>query len=378
MIETAPEFKQVYEQSKREDLKALIDEHYDRLGLEGVDAEWVREAYEDAGVIDPEDDYTFFIPRQQPASTVEQISMTQVAQMLGDRLQEQGEIDSYSVAGAPLTDKMYGRNAEKRGYAMPVVATGEGLEPAQVADIQDGYSVGSHKTKYRGDAREVVEEVLEADPEASDLRELHDSLEDPIVQTRGDFTEIQRSMIEEMIAHGEEPEILGVEDSDSKIVGIKYDAEIGTYESLDDRRDITLTTEEAAEQGIMRPEVNYETLIFPSAVHTDIGYMLRGLENGKFRTENTDLLEEQVQEEGLAQFPFIDVSSEDGYDEEVSDEALDELNGTKFGSSSSLKCSGMLLNVYPSHRKRQEIRDREFQDDSFHDVTEQILNMTLR
>lgn len=378
MIGTAPEFEQVYEQSKREDVEALIDEHYDRLGLEGVDAEWVREAYEDAGVINSEDDYTFFIPRQQPASTVEQISMTQVAQMLGDQLQEQGEIDSYSVVGAPLTDKMYGRNAEKRGYAMPAVATEGGLTGAQVADIQDGYSVGSHETNYRGDAREVVDQVLGADPEASDLRELHDSLEDPIVQTRGDFSEIQRSMIEEMIAHGEEPEILGVEDSDGKIVGVKYDADTETYESLDDRRDITLTMDEAAEQGILRPEVSYETLIFPSAVHTDIGYMLRGLDNGKFRTENTDVLEEQVQDEGLAEFPFIDVSSEAGYDQEVSRGRMDELNGTKFGSSSSLKDSGMVLNVYPSNRKRQEIQAREFEQDSFEDITKQILNMALR
>lgn len=378
MIETGPEFQTLYEQSKTEDVEGLIDRHYDRLGLQGVDADWIREAYEDAGVMESGDDYTFVIPRQQPASTVEQISMAQVAEMLGGQLQEKGEIDSYGIAGAPLTDKMYGRNAEKRGYTMPVVASEGGLEPAQVADIQDGYSLGSHRINYRGDAREVVEEVLGADPGASDLREFHDSLGTPLVETQGDFTQVQRSMIDEMIAHGEEPEVLGVEDSDGKIVGVKYDAGTGTYESLDDRRDITLTMEEASEQGILRPEVNYETLVFPSAVHTDIGYMLRGLDNGKFRTENTDVLEEQVQKEGLVQFPFIDVSSEEGYDEEVSQETLDELNGTKFGSSSSLKDSGMVLNLYPSHRKRQQIRDREFEEESFEDVTEQILNMTLR
>lgn len=378
MIRTASEFEQVYEQSKQEDVEALIDQHYDNIGLEGVDAEWLREAYEDAGVIDSEDDYTFVIPRQQPASTVEQISMQEVATMLGDNLQEQGEIDSYSVVGAPLTDKMYGRNSEKRGYAMPVVSTEEGLWSTQVADIQDGYSVGSHEVNLRDNSDQIVEEMLGADPEASNLRELHDSLETPLVQTRGDFTEIQRSMIEQMIAHGQEPEVLGYEDADGKVVGMKYNPETETYESLDDRRDITLSREEASKEGILPPEVNYETIIFPSAVHQDVGYMLRGLDNGKFRTENTDELERQAHQEGLESFPFIDVSSGDDYHARVSGDVMEEINETRFGDSSSLKENGMVLNLYPSQQKREEIQSEEPRSESFEDVTEQILNMTLR
>ncbi|MFB6115146.1 MAG: hypothetical protein ABEK04_02555, partial [Candidatus Nanohalobium sp.] len=116
-------------------------------------------------------------------------------------------------------------------------------------------------------------------------------------------------MIDQMIAHGQEPEVLGYEDADGKIVGMKYDPETDTYESLDDRRDISLSMEQASQEGILPPEVNYETLVFPSAVHQDIGYMLRGLDNGKFRTENTDELERQAHQEGLESFPFIDVSS---------------------------------------------------------------------
>lgn len=378
MIRTASEFQQVYEQSKNEDLDALIDQHYDRLGLEGLDADWIREAYEEAGVIDSEDDYTFLIPRQQPASTVEQISMTQIAELLGDQLGEHQDFDSYSVVGAPLTDKMYGRNAEKRGYAMPVVASDEGLHGTQVADIQDGYSIGAHETNYRGDARELIEEVLGADSQVSDLRELHDSLEAPIVETRGDFTEIQRNMIEKMIAHGQEPEVLGAKDTDGKIVGVKYNAETERYESLDERRDISLSKSEASEHGILPPEVNYETIIFPSAVHNDIGYMLRGLDNGKFRTEHTDTLEQQVQNEGLEHFPFIDVSSDEGYEQLASDEDLDELNSTRFGNSSSLKESGMVLNLYPSQRKREKILSEDLEAKEFQDITEKILNITLK
>ncbi|AOV94647.1 hypothetical protein AQV86_01840 [Nanohaloarchaea archaeon SG9] len=378
MIGTAPEFEQLYEQSKTGDIEGLIDQHYDSLGLEDIDAQWIREAYEDAGVIDSEDDYTFLIPRQQPASTVEQISMAQVAEMLGDQLQEDGEIGEYSVVGAPLSDKMYGRNAEKRGYAMPVVATDEGLRQAQIADIRDGYSIGSHRINCGEGSQQVVDEELGGDPEASDLREMHDSLENPIVETRGDFTDIQRSMIEEMIDHGQEPEILGFEDSDGKIVGLKYDAETGRYESLDDRRDISLSMDEASKQGILTPETNYEALIFPSALHEEIGYMLRGLENGKFRTENTDELERQAELEGLDTFPFIDVSSRKGYDQAVPREVMKELKDTKFGRSSSLKNSGIAVNIYPSQRKRQEIKASNVEADRFQDVTEQILNMTLR
>lgn len=378
MIRTASEFEQVYEQSKQEDVEGLIDQHYDSLGLEDVDAEWLRDAYEDAGVIDSGDDYTFVIPRQQPTSTVEQISMQEVATMLGDELQEQGEIDSYSVVGAPLTDKMYGRNSEKRGYAMPVISTEDGMWETQVADIQDGYSVGSHEVNLRDNSERIVEEFLGADSESSNLRELHDSLDTPLVQTKGGFTEIQRSMIEQMIAHGEEPEVLGYEDVDGKVVGVKYDSETGTYESLDDRRDITLSMEDASQEGILPPEVNYESLIFPSAAHGEIGYMLRGLDNGKFRTGNTDELERQAHQEGLESFPFIDVSSEDDYHARVPREVIDELNETRFGSSSSLKKNGMVLNVYPSQDKREQIRSEEFDMDRFENVTEQILNMTLR
>lgn len=378
MIRKASEFEQVYEQSKQEDVEALIDQHYDNIGLEGLDAEWLREAYEDAGIIDSEEDYTFLIPRQQPTSTVEQISMEEVATMLGDGLEEQGEIGSYSVVGVPLTDKMYGRNSEKRGYAMPVVSTEEGLWSTQVTDIQDGYSVGSHEINMRDNSDQIIEEMLGADSEASNLRDLHDSLETPLVQTRGDFTEIQRDMIEQMIAHGQEPEVLGYEDGDGKIVGVKYDPETETYESLDERRDITLSMNEASQEGILPPEVNYESLVFPSALHQDIGYMLRGLDNGKFRTENTDELERKAHQQGLESFPFIDVSSEDDYHARVPSEVIDELNDTNFGGSSSLKKNGMLLNLYPSKQKRDEIRRENLESEQFEDITEQIINIALR
>lgn len=378
MIRTASEFEEVYEQSKQEDVEGLIDRHYDNMGLEGLDADWLRETYEDAGVMHWEDDYTFVIPRQQPASTVEQISMEAVATMLGDELQRQGEIDSYSVVGAPLTDKMYGRNSEKRGYAMPVVSSEEGFWSTQVTDIQDGFSLGSHQLNLRDNSDQIVEEFLGADSEASNLRELHDSLETPLVQTRGDFTQVQRSMIEEMIAHGQEPEVLGYEDADGKIVGVKYDSETQTYESLDDRRDITLSMDEASQEGILTPDVNYESLVFPSALHQDIGYMLRGLDNGKFRTENTDELERQTCQQGLEKFPFIDVSSDDDYHARIPGEVIDELNDTGFGGSSSLKKNGMVLNLYPSQEKREQIRDEEFESGEFEDITEEILNITLK
>lgn len=378
MIRTASEFEQVYKQSKQEDVDDLIDQHYDNIGLEGLDAQWLREAYEDAGIIGSEEDYTFLIPRQQPTSTVEQISMEEVATMLGDALEEQGEIGSYSVVGSPLTDKMYGRNSEKRGYAMPVVSTEEGLWSTQVTDIQDGYSIGSHEINMRDNSDQIVEEMLGADSETSNLRDLHDSLETPLVQTRGDFTEIQRDMIEQRIAHGEEPEVLGYEDADGKIVGIKYDPETETYESLDDRRDITLSMEEASQEGILPPEANYESLVFPSALHQDIGYMLRGLDNGKFRTENTDELERQTHQQGLESFPFIDVASEDEYHVRVPSEVIDELKDTNFGGSSSLKKNGMVLNLYPSKQKRDEIRVENLESEKFEDITEQIINITLR
>lgn len=378
MIRTASEFEEVYEQSKQEDVEGLIDRHYDNMGLEGLDADWLRETYEDAGVMHWEDDYTFVIPRQQPASTVEQISMEAVATMLGDELQRQGEIDSYSVVGTPLTDKMYGRNSEKRGYAMPVVSSEEGFWSTQVTDIQDGFSLGSHQLNLRDNSDQIVEEFLGADSEASNLRELHDSLETPLVQTRGDFTQVQRSMIEEMIAHGQEPEVLGYEDADGKIVGVKYDSETQTYESLDDRRDITLSMDEASQEGILTPDVNYESLVFPSALHQDIGYMLRGLDNGKFRTENTDELERQTCQQGLEKFPFIDVSSDDDYHARIPGEVIDELNDTGFGGSSSLKKNGMVLNLYPSQEKREQIRDEEFESGEFEDITEEILNITLK
>ncbi|EGQ43374.1 MAG: hypothetical protein J07AB43_13650 [Candidatus Nanosalina sp. J07AB43] len=378
MIRTASEFEHVYEQSRDQDVDELIDQHYERLGLEGLDAEWLREAYEDAGAMSSEDDYTFVIPRQQPASTVEQISMQQVATMLGEDLQDQGLIDSYSVVGAPLTDKMYSRNSEKRGYAMPVVSTEAALWDTQVTDIQDGYSIGSHEVKLRENSDQIVEQMLGADSEASNLRELHDSLETPLVETRGDFTEIQRSMIEQMIAHGQEPEVIGYEDGDGKIVGMKHNPEADTYQSLDDRRDINLSMEEASNQGILPPDVNYETLVFPSALHTDIGYILRGLDNEKFRTESTDELERQAQNEGLNRFPFIDVSSDGGYHARVPGEVMDELDDTRFGGSSSLKKDGMVLNLYPSESKREEIRDADLRSEEFDEVTEQILNMTFR
>ena len=377
MIRSASEFQEAYDQAKDVGINSLIDHHYDRLGLDGLDAEWLRETYEDAGIIDSDDDYMFLIPRQQPTATAEQISMAEVGRLLGEQLQEEGEIENFSVVGSPLNDKMYGRNAEKRGYAMPVVATKDGLKQAQIADIQDGFSIGYHEINYRNGTEEVVDEYLGADPEVDTLRGLHESIENPIVQSRGDFTEVQRSMIEEMIAHGEHPEVLGVEDTDGKIVGVKYDSEKELYTPFDEERDITLTEAEASQHGILPPEDNYEALLFPSALHSDIGYMLRGLNNDKFRTEQTDQLERQVQKEGISPFPFIDVSSGNGYAERVPEEAMEDLKNTDFGSSSSLKDSGMVVNVLPSEPKRRQIQDADLGQESFEDVTNQVLDITF-
>lgn len=347
----------------------MIDDYYDSLGLETIDADWLLQGLEDAGIRGNED-FTFVIPRQLPTDTVEQIGMTVIGDRIGSQLVDNGDIDSYRVTGAPLQDKMYGRNAEKRGYAFPAAVTADSVVGAKAADIRDGYSIGSHEPRIEG--AEALEEVG-LNPEAETLRGMHEGRTSPVVQSSGEFTELQQNMLSVLLEEDQQPEMIGAEYSDGKMVGLRYDPEHDVYRSLDEDRPMELGPEEAAETGVLLPEDNYEKLIFPLALHDQVGYMLKGLENDKFRTDRTRELEEAVEKRGL-DFPFLDASPGGKYHELVPDEAVEGLEDTRYGSSSSLGQDAVVLNAYPSVSLRDNLEPEELHDETFEQMMANVIH----
>lgn len=348
----------------------LIDEYFDALGLSSVDAEWLTEALEDSG-IRRDEEMTFIVPRQLPTDTVEQIGMTIIGENIGEELTGAGEIDSFEVVGAPLSDKMYGRNAEKRGYALPAVVSPRGVQGANLADIKDGYSIGSHTVDVNGNA-ETVEDMLGMDSGTENLRKIHGSREDGIVESRGNFTSMQQRMLSEMFAAGQRPEIIGLEYEDGKMVGLQYDSRTDTYQSLDEERPVSMTPEEMSDSAVLLPEDSYEKLVFPMAAHPDIGYMLKGLENDKFRTEATEEFVETFEDEGL-KFPFIDASSTGKYSEEVPDAKIEEINSTPYGATSSPSNEAKVLNAYPEVSVRSRLDPQEVGENSFEETMRNVV-----
>lgn len=370
MLRSISEVEKHLNQVSRDRLEEIIDEYYDSLGLDQIDSEWLSQGLEGAD-IRRDEDFTFIIPRQLPTDTLEQIGMTQIGQNIGESLVDEGHINSYSVVGAPLTDKMYGRNAEKRGYAFPAVVAQESVQGTKIADINDGYSIGSHTSRLNGDT-ETVDSLLGFDVDSESLRSMHGEREIPIVDQRGDFTDLQRMMISEMLEEDLPPEIIGAEFDDGKLIGLRYNSETGRYHSLDEDREMVLDQEQVIQKGILLPEDNYESLIFPLALHPDVGYMLKGLENDKFMTEQTNALEEQIERRGIS-FPFIDASSSSKYSEVISGDVMEELRDTRYGASSSLDDEALILNSYPSASLRENLEEQEFDYDLFEDVMSDVI-----
>ncbi|WP_414836880.1 hypothetical protein [Candidatus Nanohalococcus occultus] len=370
MMEGVDELLKQREQSSKQRQEQMIDEYFDDLGLSDVDADWLSFGMEESGITQDED-MTFLIPRQLPTDTVEQIGLTAVGNSVGSALTEAGEIDSFEVLGVPLTDKMYGRNAEKRGYALPAAITPTGTHGTTLADINDGYSIGSHRTRV-GDSQ-IVEQMLGMDPEIENLRELHDSRSNGIVESRGDFTTLQQRMLSEMIDEGQRPGFVGFEYDDGKLIGLGHNPETDTYSSFDDSRPLELEPEELSDQAILPPQESYEKLVFPIAAHPDVGYMLKGLENEKFKTSATDEFVARFEDQGL-KFPFIDASADGKYSEEVPATAIEELNQTRYGSSSSIGTEAMVLNAQPSVVVKHKLDPYELGENSFEGTMRNVVH----
>lgn len=308
-----------------------VDAYYDDLGID-LDAARLDAMLERNGLA-ADSDITFVVPRQVPARTVEQYGMRTVAAATGDRLVEDGVVDDYSVTTVPLTDRMYSRNPEKRGYAYPVVLGQDGIETATVTDPMDGYLLDTH------DATTDTLPLGNGTTSGS-LRDVHHALleDGAAVGTRLDA--VHSDLLQQMVRSGQPPEMVGTADDTGKAVALKYDPGTGVYRSRDGG--ITAQPGDLVDDAVLPGPANYRTLVYPYTLTGSVVHILRGLEP-KFRQDRGEQLRDEVG--GL---PVMDIGDAP-YQEAAPDRVVDAVLDTRFGAPyDEDDAADVLLNTYPS------------------------------